>query len=208
MIVSIRGSLLEKSANQVVIDAAGIGYEIEISLHTFEVLPEVNQPIMLLTHLIIREDAHLLFGFHNSDERELFRHLIKVNGVGPRLAMGILSAMTPADFVRNIFLNNEELIKQIPGVGKKTAERLRIEMKDRLKGWHSQSFSGTNNELNSAMTFSKDSDTILEQQAVKALVALGYKLQEASRMVSKVISKDQSLEEIIRQALRTTNIHE
>ncbi len=153
MISRIQGTLLEKNPPSILIDVQGIGYEIEVSMNTFYQLPDIQQIAMLHTHYVVREDAHLLFGFYEHQERELFRQLIKVNGVGPRLALSILSSMTPMEFVTEIQQGESHRMIKIPGVGKKTAERLLIEMRDRLKSWNENfSIAALPNDRNLSMT--------------------------------------------------------
>lgn len=198
MISRLRGVLLEKSPPQLLIDVTGIGYEIHAPMSTFYQLPDVGEEICLLTHLIVREDAHILYGFIKPRERQLFRYLIRINGVGPKMALAILSGIEPDEFVRCVMDNNIASLTRIPGVGKKTAERLLVEMRDRLKAWVEDN---TSDEGGSTSTGTKIVNAISE--AVSALVALGYKPQEASKAVSKVQNADASCEEIIKAALQT-----
>src|SRR3990167_15427 len=135
MIGFVQGKLIEKQPPYLLIDVNGIGYELQASMNTFYKLPDLGAGIKLLTHLIVREDAHLLYGFMDHRERELFRTLIKVNGIGPKLALTILSSMAPDDFVQCISANDAASLVRMPGVGKKTAERLIVEMRDRLNHW-------------------------------------------------------------------------
>ncbi len=196
MIGQVFGTLLEKQPPTLLIRAQGLGYEIDAPMSTFYRLPELGQELTLFTHLVVREDAHQLFGFYTKQERTLFRTLLKVNGVGPRLALTILSSIEPEEFVRCVL--NQETAKLIclPGIGKKTAERLIIEMRDRLKDWSIETSTA-------APLFStQPSRNRTLQDAISALIALGYKPQEASRAVAKVGEGDFSSEEIIRRALR------
>lgn len=199
MIGRIKGTLLEKQPPYLLIDVAGVGYEIEVPMSTFYQLPEVGQPITLHTHLTVREDAHLLYGFYESRERSLFRQLIKVNGVGPKLALTILSSIDPDQFVHSILDNDATQLVRLPGIGKKTAERLIIEMRDRLKTWQEDGIL-----LTPALpTTEKVQIRNAEQEAISALLALGYKLPEASRAVNQVAEKDSlPCEQIIRAALK------
>src|SRR5689334_16526495 len=128
MIAQIRGIILEKSPPQLLIEVHGMGYEIDVPMNTFYQLPEVGQEISLFTHFVVREDAHHLYGFYTRKERQLFRSLLKVNGVGPKLALTILSSITPEEYVRFVLANDTASLVRLPGVGKKTAERLVIEM--------------------------------------------------------------------------------
>lgn len=197
MISQLRGILLEKSPPQLLIDISGVGYEVQAPMSTFYQLPNVGEEICLLTHLIVREDAHVLYGFIKPRERELFRYLIRTNGVGPKIALAILSGIEPDQFVRYVMDNNVESLIRIPGVGKKTAERLLIEMRDWLKSWTS------GEELvNGASTLKGTNLVTAIQEAVSALIALGYKPQDASKAVSKVDLPNASCEELIKAALQ------
>lgn len=198
MIGRLHGILLEKYPPQLLLDVGGVGYEVEASMHTFYRLPENQQTVTLYTHFVVREDAQLLYGFYEQRERTLFRSLIKVNGVGPKLALGILSSMDPDEFVRCISDNDANKLVRIPGVGKKTAERLIIEMRDRLKDW---TLNGEG-ESGSFSVMDKISNSHVEQEAISALVSLGYKPQEASRLVAQIEMKDLTSEQLIRQALK------
>jgi Holliday junction DNA helicase RuvA len=197
MIGQLRGIILEKQPPQLLLDVQGIGYEIDAPMSTFYKLPEVGQEITLLTHFVVREDAHHLYGFYSREERMLFRTLLRVNGVGPRLSLTILSSIDPDEFVRCIVNNDTASLVRVPGVGKKTAERLIIEMRDKLTTWHL----GESKELNLNVAVTKGRNHII-QDAISALVSLGYKPQEASRAVSKVDEGTLTSEEIIRRALR------
>jgi Holliday junction DNA helicase RuvA len=199
MIAQLRGIILEKQPPQLLLEVNGIGYEIDAPMSTFYRLPDMGQPILLYTHFVVREDAHHLYGFYSREERTLFRTLLKVNGVGPRLGLTILSSMEPSAFVYSIVNNNVSSLVKLPGVGKKTAERLVIEMRDKLKDWQSE----TSAKLTQSGDLSRSvisNQTI--QDAISALIALGYKPQEASRAVSRIEDKNLSSEEIIRCALR------
>jgi Holliday junction DNA helicase RuvA len=199
MIGHLRGKILEKQPPQILLDVNGVGYEIDAPMGTFYRLPEVGQEITLFTHFVVREDAHQLFGFFAREERSLFRTLLKVNGVGPRLGLTILSSIDPDEFVRCVTNNDTASLVRVPGIGKKTAERLIIEMRDKLSHWQSS----TPLELNAPMVnkITTGRNQII-QDAIAALISLGYKPQEASRAVSKVDETDLSSEEIIRRALR------
>lgn len=200
MIGQLRGIILEKQPPQLLLDVHGVGYEVDAPMSTFYKLPEVGQEVTLLTHFVVREDSQNLYGFYSREERVLFRTLLKVNGVGPRLGLTILSSIDPNEFVQCVMNNDAASLTRVPGVGKKTAERLIIEMRDKLNGWNS----GAVKELNliSPSTTESSSRNHLIQDAISALVALGYKPQEASRSVSKVDDGTLSSEEMIRRALR------
>jgi Holliday junction DNA helicase RuvA len=195
MIGYIAGTILQKQAPDLLVDVNGMGYEIIASMNTFYQLAEVGKPVKLLTHLVVREDAHQLYGFLNEQERSMFRLLIKVNGVGPKMAITLLSSITPVDFVQCITNNDIARLVRLPGIGKKTAERLIIEMRDRLKDWR---LGFTTEELKN----STSSVSSAEEDAVSALISLGYKPQEAKNAVQHVSGKAESSEEVIRLALK------
>lgn len=200
MISRLMGILCEKNPPFVLIDVAGIGYEIEVSMNTLYKLPETGQKVCLHTHFVVREDVQLLFGFFDKRERTLFRSLIKVNGVGPKLAITILSSIDPDEFVRCMHEHDTASLVRIPGVGKKTAERLIVEMHDRLPDWQFEAMPKGTLDTTAA------NDVIVRkrvvQDAVSALIALGYKPQEASRAVSSVSGEGKSSELLIRDALK------
>lgn len=196
MIGRISGVLLERQAQELLIDVQGVGYEVQVSLTTFFDLPPQGETVVLHTHLVVREDAQQLYGFGEQSERELFRHLIKVSGVGPKLALAILSGMTVGEFVKGVQNNDVAGLVRLPGVGKKTAERLIVEMRDRL-----QNFATKDMPVNSPATLSEQPDAVLEAES--GLTSLGYKPQEASRMVSAVATEGQSSQELIRLALKS-----
>lgn len=193
MIGRLRGVLIEKRAPWLVVELAnGLGYELEAPMSTFYRLPELNQAVILYTHQVVREDAQLLYGFAEERERVFFRHLIKVNGVGPKLALTILSNFDPQAFVFCVTHNDVAGLTRVPGVGKKTAERLIIEMRDRLD----------ESSLPLSTTSSPASANSALQEAISALVALGYKPAEASRAVAQLETTGLTCEEIIRQTLQ------
>ena len=197
MIGSLRGRLIQKTPPMLVVDVQGVGYEVEAPMSTFYQLPEVGQEIHLYTHLAVRDDAHLLFGFASERERQLFRTLIKVNGVGPKLALTILSGIETDDFIRCIREADVARLTRLPGVGKKTAERLIVEMRDRLRDLHIPD-TRTDTSARSGSGASSAED------AVSALIALGYKPQEASRHVHAVAAEGMNSEDIIREALKAS----
>lgn len=203
MIGRLRGILLEKKAPYLLIEAGGVGYEVEAPMSVFYRLPDIGVETTLYTHFVVREDAQLLYGFSDFRERELFRMLIKVNGVGPKLGLTLLSGMEATEFVRCVHDGESSTLIKLPGVGKKTAERLIIELKDKLSKWdnataHFDGLVGT--PLEQAMK-KQAADT--EQEAISALVALGYKPQEASKVIGRIKADSLSSEELIRQALRS-----
>ncbi len=195
MIGRLRGTLIYKQAPDLVLDVGGVGYELLASMTTFIDLPEIDNEIMLFTHLIVREDAHTLYAFSSDTERELFRTLLKVNGVGPKMALAIVSGMTASEFGLLIHSGDIAGLTRLPGVGKKTAERLIIEMRDRLpKPDEQQQLSG----------ISKPAARNIEDEAIGALLALGYKPAQASKMVSTYSGEKTSVEEIVRNALKAS----
>ncbi len=196
MIGRLHGVLLEKQPPQLLLDVGGVGYEISAPMTTFYELPETGNEITLHTHLAVREDAHVLYGFLREQDRLLFRTLIKVSGVGPKLALAILSGMSADEFAGCVQNGDSALLTRLPGVGKKTAERLVVELKDRLKDWQGTTLS-TDISTNRA---APASDAL--KDAISALVSLGYKPQEASRMVSQLESDGLASEELIRLALK------
>ena len=201
MIGCLRGILIHKAPPVLVLDVNGVGYEVEAPMTTFYDLPALGQEVKLHTHLIVREDAHILFGFASETERMLFRVLIKVNGVGPKLALTILSGQSVAEFYRSVNDNDVKSLVRLPGVGQKTAERLIIEMRGRLPDLDQSAVTTTTVSQTSVSTVAQASP---RQEAITALGALGYKPQDAQRMVQAVDSADKSCEDIIRQALRGT----
>lgn len=199
MIGRLRGTLLEKHPPQLLIDVGGVGYEVEASMSTIYQLPAIGSEVVVHTHLVVREDAHLLFGFATTDERRLFRTLIKVNGVGAKMALTILSGMNAGEFARCVQDNDTASLVRLPGVGKKTAERLVVEMRDRLKDWDVEGVlpgGGTDAVATTAPAGDASRD------AIAALVSLGYKPQEASRLISKVSDDELDTEGLIRAALK------
>jgi Holliday junction DNA helicase RuvA len=195
MIGFLRGKLVAKQPPQLLIEVNGVGYEVDAPMTTFYDLPETGAEIILHTHLVVREDAHILFGFAKLSDRALFRSLIKISGVGPRMALGILSGMSADAFVRCIQDNDSAALTRVPGVGKKTAERLVVELRDRLGKGDAGGVDFTN-------AAAKPANAV--EEAVSALITLGYKPPDASRMVRGIESKDLGVEEIIRRALQAT----
>ncbi len=207
MIGRLRGTLLEKKAPYLLIEAAGVGYEVEAPMSVFYRLPELDAEITIYTHFVVREDAQLLYGFSDARERELFRTLIKVNGVGPKLGLALLSGMESADFVRCVQGGDSSTLVKLPGVGKKTAERLIVELKDKLANWHTPTTPTTDISAAPGQVMIGQVEDV-EQEAISALVALGYKPQEASKVIGRLkaegvsAAEGLSSEELIRQALR------
>lgn len=200
MIGRLRGTLAQKQPPQLLVDVGGVGYEVEAPMSTFYQLPAVGETVVLHTHLVVREDAHLLFGFASESERRLFRTLIKVNGVGAKLALTILSGISADEFARCVQDNDTAALVRLPGVGKKTAERLIVEMRDRLADWEGEVVLPGVAPAETTTAPIRDET----RDAISALISLGYKPPEASRLVSKVETEGLSSEEIIRAALRQT----
>nr|Q31H84.1 RecName: Full=Holliday junction branch migration complex subunit RuvA [Hydrogenovibrio crunogenus XCL-2] len=200
MIGFLSGTLHAKLPPQILINVNGVGYEVEAPMSTFYAIGEVGDEVMLLTHMHVREDAMLLFGFASELERSLFKELIKVNGIGAKMAIGILSAMSVNDFVGLVDVGDAPALTKIPGVGKKTAERLVIEMRDRLKGWGNGASSNV-----SSKTMVSSAPHNQKASAVEALISLGYKTAQADKMVQAVES-GLSLEETIKKALQSVKL--
>ncbi|WP_087026101.1 Holliday junction branch migration protein RuvA [Thaumasiovibrio subtropicus] len=203
MIGRLRGNLVEKMPPEVVIEVGGIGYEVQMPMSCFYELPEVGQEAIIYTHFVVREDAQLLYGFNTKSERALFREVIKANGVGPKLGLAILSAMTASQFVYCVEHDDLTTLVKIPGVGKKTAERLIVEMKDRLKGWGEGDLFTAPDAAAASNHLPVAKQANAEDEAVSALVALGYKAPQAAKVVSQVAQPEMSSEAMIREALRS-----
>jgi Holliday junction DNA helicase RuvA len=197
MIGLLRGKLLIKQPPDLMLDVNGVGYEVQASMTTFYDLPELHTEVTLYTHFVVREDAQLLYGFSSQTERELFRHLLKVNGVGPKMALAIVSGMNPLEFQQVIHAADINRLSRIPGVGKKTAERLIIELRDRLPKTDASSSPAT-------LTSTQPPATSNSDEAINALLALGYKPVQASQMIAAYENQGLSVEEMIRQALRAS----
>jgi Holliday junction DNA helicase RuvA len=196
MIGRLRGLLVEKHPPHLVIDTQGVGYEIEAPMSTFYELPELGKETVLFTHLSVRDDAHVLYGFARQRERSLFRSLIRVNGVGPKLALAILSGMDADTFSSCVHDADTAALTRLPGIGKKTAERLVMEMRDRL-------VETAGNRAGDGLGLDGRVSTPV-QDAVNALETLGFKLPEAQRLVKAVEQQGLASEEIIRRALQAT----
>lgn len=191
MIGRIRGALIEKSMTMVLVDASGTGYEIEIPFTTYYRLPDVGDEVVLHTHFVVRQDAQLLYGFFTVAERDMFRSLIKVNGVGPKLALTILSGVESDVLTRCIRENDEKTLTGLPGVGRKTASRLIMEMRDRLPEWEPD-----------ARQASPGGGEDRAADAEAALVGLGFKPQEAARALARIDEPGPDVETLIKQALK------
>lgn len=200
MIGRLRGKIIEKSPPEMLLDVNGVGYEVLLPMTSFYALPQINEETTIFTHLVVREDAHLLFGFAQKQERTLFRELIKTNGVGPKLALAILSAMSVTQFATAV--EQEELSKltKIPGIGRKTAERLLVELKGKFKGLSQSDFfiESAGDQIIASTTHDP------ADEAQDALIALGYKAIDAEKMVKKVNKAGATAEQLIREALKNS----
>lgn len=203
MIGRLNGTIIEKQPPYVLIDVAGVGYEVQAPMTSFYPMPAVGQKVVLHTHLSISENAHQLFAFYTQEERRLFRTLIKVSGVGPKMALAILSGMPVEEFVHCVMTDNSAALVKVPGVGKKTAERLIIEIKDRLQDWDLAI--GDQKHSGSSDLSPMPSTSAITAEAESALVALGYKPTEAAKVIAKVqkVENPTNSEELIRLALRS-----
>jgi Holliday junction DNA helicase RuvA len=190
----IRGTLVIKAPPHVTVDVGGVGYDIEAPMSTFYTLPPVGGEVRLLTHLVVREDAHILYGFGTQEERALFRNLLKVSQIGPKIALAILSGVSVEGFATLVRLQDAAALTRIPGVGRKTAERVLMEMKDRLDALDAAAAAG--------VPVASSSST--EGEAWTALVALGYKPAEVTAMLKPLAGEGGSTEDLIRRALQGT----
>jgi Holliday junction DNA helicase RuvA len=195
MIGSLRGRLAAKNPPMLLVDVGGVGYEVEAPMSTFYGLPAVGEPVSLHTHLVVREDAHVLFGFGSEGERRLFRGLLKVSGVGPKIALGILSGASVEDFLRTIEAEDVAMLTRIPGIGRKTAERVLIEMRDSVKKFTLPAPGGEPGPVFAAPASP-------QSEAFAALVALGYKPAEVTRLLRLAEEPGATTTELIRRALQ------
>jgi len=203
MIGSLEGLIVHKSPPHLLLDVGGVGYEIEAPMSSFYGLPSTGERVRLLTHLVVREDAHILYGFATADERVVFRALLKVSGVGPKIALALLSGMSAADFARCVRESNHAALTRIPGVGRKIAERVVIEMRDRIDALGAGMITGGGRE-GAGVIAAQDVAADPASEAWNALVALGYKPAEATKMLKGV---DTGItEERIRRALQSAAI--
>lgn len=204
MIGQITGKLIAKQPPEVLIDVNGVGYEIQLPMTCFYALPKLNETVTLVTHFVVREDAQLLYGFNSQAERSLFRLLIKTQGVGPKLALAILSGMNADEFVWAVNQNDVSRLVKLPGVGKKTAERLVIEMRDRLKDWQGSGTPATDaagiDAVTADSTFVHPADA--RSDALSALLALGYKQAQADKALKAVYQQQLTSEELIKASLK------
>jgi holliday junction DNA helicase RuvA len=191
----LKGRLAAKHPPALLVDVNGVGYELDAPMSTFYGLPSVGESVALFTHLVVREDAHILFGFASENERRLFRSLLKVSGVGPKLALGILSGASVEDFLMIIEAEDIAMLTRIPGIGRKTAERVIIEMRDSVK-----KLRAGGGDFDSSPAFGPP--TSPQSEAYSALVALGYKPPDVTRLLKSVEAPGLSTEELIRRALK------
>jgi len=194
----LRGKLIEKTPPALLVDVHGVCYELDASMTTHYVLPGLGAEVELFTHLVVREDAQLLYGFATPAERRLFRLLLSVNGVGAKVALSILSGMTADEFFQAVASNDIARLTKVPGIGKKTAERVVFDLKDKVAAFASDG--GASNQTQAAL-----GDCGVRVQAEEALLALGYKAAEAAKLLDKTATEGQSVEEMIRGALRSIN---
>ena len=191
---SLIGLIKEKTPSSILLEVNGIGYEISIPLSTSFQLPKVGESAFLLTHLVVREDQHSLYGFATEEERKLFRALIKISGVGAKLAITILSGTNVTGFIQSVVNEDIDALVHLPGIGKKTAERLVVEMKDKISEISDEQQNLQDSGVNSAVA-----------EAINALVNLGYKTKDAKNILDKIDSEELSVEDLIRQALKSLN---
>ena len=193
MIGRLRGVILDKSAPELLLDVGGVGYEVEAPMSTFYQLPEAGEEVTLLIHMLVREESQQLFGFVSGAERKMFRRLIRVSGIGARMALAILSGMSVNDLVTCLSNGDAAMLTRIPGVGNKTAHRLILEMRDSVAEWEGEAPSGSEN--------AGDRVPVVED-ARSALQALGYNAAEAKRVIGRLNAENKSSEDLIREALK------
>ena len=198
MIGFLKGRLVMKQPPTLMLDVNGVGYELEAPMSTFYGLPAMGEPVALFTHLVVREDAHILFGFGTDAERRLFRGLLKVSGVGPKIALGVLSGASAEDFLRIVEAEDVAMLTRIPGIGRKTAERIIIEMRDSVQKLAMPSLAGA--PLGPGMAQPPQSP---QSEAFSALIALGYKPPEVTRLLKSADEPGLTTTEIIRRALKS-----
>lgn len=203
MIGRLNGILVEKQPPEILLEVSGVGYEVQMPMTCFYDLPKVGESAIVYTHFVVREDAQLLFGFNNKVERALFRELLKANGVGPKLGLAILSGMSAQQFVSCVNNEDSTSLVKLPGVGKKTAERLVLEMKDRLKNWGNDLFTPFSDSAVIEPFSDATIDNNAADDAVSALVSLGYKLPQAQKAVKSVSKPDMSTEVLIKESLKS-----
>lgn len=197
MIGYLRGLLIDKQPPFITLDVNGVGYELEVPMSTLFQLPALNEKLELHTHLVVREDAQLLYGFYSKRDRLMFRELIRLNGVGPKLALALMSGMSADELIGCVQAEDTGRLMKVPGVGKKTAERLLVELKGRFKDWDTPA------AIQATATPGTTSNNA-EQDALEALISLGFKPAEASRSIRAVFAEGLSSEELIRRALQSS----
>ena len=198
MIGQIEGTIIEKNPPEILVEVAGITYEILVPMSTLYQLPESGELVRLHTHFSVREDAQTLYGFFDAETKKMFRSLVRVNGVGPKMALGILSGMSVEDFVQAVRNNDSEAMVRMPGIGKKTAERLMIEMRDKMIEWGSDDNVGSDLSYQTKSSFTKDAEI--------AMINLGYKPQQAARAIAQALKVNPEIndsEELIRFSLKS-----
>ena len=198
MIGQVEGTIIEKNPPEILVEVAGITYEILVPMSTLYQLPESGEVVRLHTHFSVREDAQTLYGFYDAETKKMFRSLVRVNGVGPKMALGILSGMSVEDFVQTVRNNDSEAMVRMPGIGKKTAERLMIEMRDKMIEWGSDDNVGSDLSSQTKSSFTKDAEI--------AMINLGYKPQQAARAIAQVLKVNPEIndsEELIRFSLKS-----
>lgn len=205
MIGRVQGTLLEKAPPEVLVDVGGLGYELQLPMTSFYQLPNVGENVVLFTHFVVREDAQLLFGFADKLERSLFRELIKANGVGPKLGLAILSGMSAPQFLQCVKNEDVSSLVSLPGIGKKTAERLVVELRDRLAKFTANQGEAFTGDMIVPSTLENPTVTVVDakEEALSALVALGYKPAQASKLVNAAYSDGMASEDVIRLALKS-----
>ena len=199
MIGQISGKLIGKNPPEILVEVSGLTYEIQVPMSTVYHLPDLGKTVRLHTHFVVREDAQILYGFYDLKDKEMFRSLIRVNGVGPKMALGILSGMEVEDFVRTVRNDDVGAMVKMPGIGKKTAERLIIEMRDKLSGW--EAVDKTNETVGL-----RSSPSRVTKDAEIAMVNLGYKPQQAAQAIAQVLRNNPEItdsEQLIRLALKS-----
>ncbi len=199
MIGRIAGTIIEKQLPDILVDVNGIGYEVQVPLSTYSQLPEIGEKTVLLTHFIVREDHQALYGFYDKQERAMFRTLLKVSGVGAKLALTILSGLNAEQFAHCILQDDLSLLMQIPGIGKKTAQRLVVEMQDKVEDWQfvpvADVLTVSNKGVHAELTQAK-------QEAISALQALGFKALDAQKAIQKVFQAEMDTQSLIKAALQ------
>ncbi len=201
MIGHIRGVLLDKTTHDILVEAAGVGYEISLTMPAWFALAEISQEVSIWTHLVVREDVQQLYGFQDKDERLMFRELIRVSGIGPKVAQAILSGMEISALISAIRNDEVAALVKMPGIGKKTAERLIIELQDRLNQLDFEGAVGSQSDLIGSMPAA----TRQLEEAEQALVALGYKTADTKRMLKSLPAECETVEDMVRFALRRGN---